>query len=86
MNEALISGLAAIIVCMVNNLFQQRIADKKQSEAVSLIEYRIDELSARVEKHNNIIDRTYELEKHAALLEEDIKVANHRIKDLEQKG
>ena len=43
-------------------------------------------LSNRVEKHNGVIERTYRLEDNDKLLEEKIKVANHRIDDLERKA
>ena len=43
-----------------------------------LIKYRIERLEKKVEKHNSVVERTY-------LLEEKIKVANHRIDDLERK-
>ena len=43
----------------------------------------IEVLSDRVEKHNSVIDRTYECEKHISVLEEKSRVANHRIDDLE---
>lgn len=39
-----------------------------------LIKYRIEQLEKKVEKHNSVVERTY-------LLEEKIKVANHRIDD-----
>lgn len=42
-----------------------------------LTNYRIKELEKRVEKHNSVVERT-------ALLEKEINVANHRIKDLEE--
>lgn len=42
-------------------------------------------LSARVEKHNGVIERTYRLEDNDKLLDEKIKVANHRIEDLEKR-
>lgn len=48
-----------------------------------LITYRIEELEKKVNKHNNLIERTYELETKEVVLEEQIKVANHRITDLE---
>ena len=48
-----------------------------------LTNYKIDELKRQVEKHNTIIERTYRLEERATLTEEQIKVANHRISDLE---
>ena len=45
----------------------------------------ITTLSARVEKHNGVIERTYRLEETDKLLDERIKVANNRILDLEHK-
>lgn len=41
-----------------------------------LMSYRIEQLEKRVEKHNNVVERM-------ALAENNIKVANHRIDDLE---
>lgn len=49
-----------------------------------LINYRIDLLDKKVEKHNNVIERTYKLEERTEIQEEKIKVANHRIDDLER--
>ena len=48
-----------------------------------LTNYRIGQLEEKVNKHNNLIDRVYRLEKTAELEGEQIKVANHRIDDLE---
>ena len=47
--------------------------------------YRIDQLEKKQEKHNNFIERVYELERVTDVHEEKIKVANHRIDDLENK-
>jgi sensor histidine kinase YesM len=52
--------------------------------ANKLTNYKIDELKKEVEKHNGLIDRVYKLEEKATLTEEQIKVANHRIDDLEK--
>lgn len=52
--------------------------------ANKLTNYRIEQLEKKVEKHNKVIERVYNLEKHEAVMEEEIKVANHRIEDLEQ--
>jgi len=43
-----------------------------------LVKYRIEQLEKKVEKHNSVVERTF-------LLEEKMKVANHRIEDLEGK-
>ena len=49
-----------------------------------LITYRIEQLESKVNKHNNLIERTYDLEKAEELTKEKIKVINHRIDDLEE--
>lgn len=52
--------------------------------ASKLTTYRIQQLEKKVEKHNNVIERVYNLEKDEAVIKEEIKVANHRIDDLEE--
>ena len=49
-----------------------------------LTQYRLEQLERKVEVHNQVIDRMYKLEERTELQEEKIKVANHRIEDLEQ--
>lgn len=51
-----------------------------------LTTYRIEQLEKKVDKHNSLIERTYEIEQDIAVIQNDIKVANHRIDDLEKKG
>lgn len=53
--------------------------------ANKMMMYRIEQLEKKVEKHNNLIERTFKVEEGVALLDEKIKVANHRIDDLENK-
>ena len=49
----------------------------------NLTNFRIEQLEKKVEKHNNLITRTYKLEQEFAVMDEKVKVANHRIDDLE---
>lgn len=44
---------------------------------MKLMSYRIEQLEQRVNKHNSVVERTF-------VLEEQMKVANHRIDDLEK--
>lgn len=48
-----------------------------------LTQYRLEQLEKKVEIHNGVIDRVYKLEERTELQEEKLKVANHRIEDLE---
>ena len=51
-----------------------------------LTDFRLKKLEEKVDKHNQVIERTYKLEECTELLGERIKVANHRIDDLEHKN
>lgn len=51
--------------------------------ANKLTNYRIEQLEKKVEKHNSIVEKMYGLESRTDVLEEKVKVANHRIDDLE---
>ena len=50
-----------------------------------LTQYRLKMLERKVEKHNNLIERMYALEEKTQVQEEKLKVANHRIGDLEER-
>ena len=49
----------------------------------ALVVYRLEQLEKKVDTHNHVIDRTYKLEEQNAIQEEQIKVVNHRIADIE---
>lgn len=52
---------------------------------ILLIKKDIKDLEEKQDKHNQVVERVYELEKVAEVLEERQKTANHRIDDLERK-
>ena len=75
--SAAISATVTLVVCLVNNVSQAR-------QTRNLLEYKLNELTKRVDKHNNVVERTYALEKRAEVQEKELHVANHRIADLEE--
>jgi hypothetical protein len=52
--------------------------------ANKLMNYRIEQLEKKVDKHNSMIERMYNVEEKIAVMDEKIKVANNRICDLEK--
>lgn len=76
--SAMISGAVTLIVCLITN---HASAEKTRA----LLEYKVDQLTKRMDKHNSVIERTYRLEELATLQAEQIRVANHRIADLEKR-
>lgn len=80
---ALITGAFSALMVMLTNILQNRRAAQLLETKVALIRQSIETLSDRVDKHNSVIDRTYKLEEDTAVLAEKLRVANHRIDDLE---
>lgn len=79
---SIISALIGGLCVAVPNVIATLSANKKSN---ILVEYKINELTNKVEKHNQVVERVYELEKQNSVQDEEIKVANHRIDDLEAK-
>lgn len=77
--DAIIVAILSMIGTVSGSYFSNR-------KSQALIAYRLEEIEKRVEKHNNLIERTYKLEEQSAVFDEKIRVANHRIEDLEKKA
>ena len=48
-------------------------------KSISIIAYRLEQLEKKVDRHNKFAERM-------PVLEEQMKVVNHRLEDLERKG
>lgn len=46
-----ISGLVSLIICLIT-----------QNKTQALIEYRLDKVEEKMDKHNNLVERVYKLE------------------------
>lgn len=75
--SSIITGVISLVICLINN-------NTQQAKTRTLLEYKLEQLTTRVNKHNSVIDRTYELEKKMDVNEEKISVLNHRVGDLEK--
>ena len=78
MTEGIIVGVLSLIGTLAGTYF----ANRKSS---ALIAYRLELLEKKVDKQNSVVERTFKLEEQTAVIEEKIKVANHRIEDLENR-
>lgn len=85
MTPAVITAISTIIGAVISGIVSLIVSSIQHNKTIAVIEVKVDELQKRVDKHNNTIERVYELERIADVHEEKIKVANHRIDDLEDK-
>jgi hypothetical protein len=76
-----IADIVIGVLALIGTLGGAYLVNRKSS---ALIAYRLEQLEKKQDKHNNLIERTYALEEKTGLLEERVKVANHRIDDLEK--
>ena len=76
---ALITGGLALIGVIITSARSASAIDSKLERAQAVTDTKLDELTREVREHNNFARRV-------PVLEEQIKVANHRIKSLEEKG
>jgi hypothetical protein len=76
MTESVIVAVLALAGTLCGSWLSHR-------KSAALIAYRLEQLERKVEKHNRLVERTYDLEKAMEVVEEQMKVANHRIADLE---
>lgn len=76
---ALITGSLSLAGVVVSNLFSNKKMQTNMKIQQAVTDTKIKELTREVRKHNNFAERM-------PVIEEQIKVINHRVKDLENKG
>ena len=69
---SLVSAAVTLVVCILN-------AKAESEKTRVLINYRLEQLEKKVDKHNQIVERM-------AIAEERLKVVNHRVDDLEKEA
>ena len=58
-------------------------SNRKRQESENEIVYRLDQLEHKQDKYNHLQERVFKLERMSAVTDEEIRVVNHRIADLE---
>ena len=64
---AAITGVMTLVGVLISN-----------SRSKAVIEFKIDELADRVEKHNHMIERQQQIEKDVAVLQNDVETLYKR--------
>ena len=64
---ACITGVVTLVGVILSN-----------SKSRAVMEVKLDALTEKVEKHNNLVERTYRLEQDVAVARNDIETLYHR--------
>lgn len=81
--SALMSCVASISVCLINNNFMANKQKSENEKQIALIQYQIEELKREIEKSNNVKERVTKIEGMALLWDEKLKMLNARMKVVE---
>ena len=77
MKDEFFSGILSLLASLVGT-FGGIITSTK------LTNYQINELKKRVDKHNNVIERTYKLEEHCKYVDERIDKLESEVENYEK--
>ena len=86
MNElivALVTGGLSLLGTVITVIVGFKQTSKQVDAKTDLTIYRIEQLEAKQDKHNTLIERTYKLDENADLMHERMKFANHRLDDID---
>jgi hypothetical protein len=74
--SAIIVGALALVGTIAGSMIGS-------NKTAALVAYRLEQLERKVQLHNNAVERLYKAEQDIEVHKEQIKVANHRLEDLE---
>ena len=74
---AVITGGLALIGVVISNIFAANRTQTRISTAQAVTDTKLEELTREVRMHNNFAQRV-------PVIEEQMKVVNHRVEDLEK--
>ena len=74
-------GIIIAVLGLVGTLLGSYLAGRKNT---ALVAYRLDQLEIKVDKHNQIIERTYEIERKMSVMKDHLDGFDTRLKLLEK--
>lgn len=90
---ALLALVSAVTVCVINNHYSWKKAkseyeahmtevNAQNQQTVAIIQIKLDELEKKVDRHNNVQERTAKLEGLAMLFDERLKQIDKNVEKL----
>lgn len=80
MNTEIIVAIIGALAVMCTGVSSYLGAKTSANKIIAVLECKVDTLSSRVDKHNNIIERTYIVEGKVAEIEREVKILSEKIK------
>ena len=78
MSDAIVVALITGAVSLLGSVMSMVVSARKAKQQADVTLWRIDELEQKVSKHNNLVERTYQLEGRVTEAEHDIRDLKNR--------
>ena len=75
------STIIVAIIAFLGTIAGSFMAHRKTT---ALMGYRLEQLEKKMDLHNRVVERVYDLEEKTSVYDEKFKVIDHRIDDLEK--
>lgn len=74
----------SIIVALITGVLALAGTYAANRKAAALMEYRLEQLEKKVDKHNNLVERMYAVEERTERQQDELKRQNERLRILEE--
>ena len=76
---AMISLASSVIVAMVSYAATRKSAKEGTDRTIAMVQYRLEQLEKKVDQHNKVVERTFQLEGRMNEAEHDLRDLKARV-------
>ena len=69
MTPIVVSAISTIIGAVISGVVAVVVANKQHDKTMALVQYRLEELEKKVDKHNNLVERMYVVETKLGIID-----------------
>lgn len=69
MVSVIVSAIATVIGATISGIVAVIVANRQHDKTMALVQYRLEELEKKVDKHNNLVERMYVVETKLGIID-----------------
>ncbi len=69
MIPVIVSAVSTVIGAVISGVVAVVVANRQHDKTMALVQYRLEELEKKVDKHNNLVERMYVVETKLGIID-----------------
>lgn len=69
MIPVIVSAVSTVIGAVISGVVAVIVANRQHDKTMALVQYRLEELEKKVDKHNNLVERMYVVETKLGIID-----------------